>query len=337
MLSVAVVVLNWNGLHLLEQFAPHWVAHTPKVAELIVADNGSTDNSVAYLRKAHPQVRIIELGHNWGFAEGYNRVLAQLTHDIVVLLNSDATPSAGWLDEPLKLLASDKRLVAVQPKIRSWREPQRFEYAGAAGGYLDPLGYPYCRGRVLSWVETDHGQYDTRADITWVSGAALIIRREAYLEVGGLDTRFFAHQEEIDLCWRLRARGWRMACAPSSVVYHLGGATLDMEHPRKTYLNFRNNLLMLYKNLPNLRLGLTLALRLPLDTLALGQMLVQGKWQHAGSVIRAWIDALKLMPSYRTDRLTNLRLAIISPSQILSPKLLLWLALKLKAQRHQNV
>lgn len=327
MLSVAVVVLNWNGRHLLELFAPHWVAHTPVGVEMIVADNGSSDDSVAYLRNAFPSIRIIEFGENWGFAEGYNRVLAQLTHDIVVLLNSDAAPTLGWLDEPLKILASDKHIVAIQPKIRSWRQPQLFEYAGAAGGYLDPLGYPYCRGRILSTVETDLGQYDTQVDITWASGAALIIRRETYLEVGGLDNRFFAHQEEIDLCWRLRARGWRIVCEPSSIVYHLGGATLEMEHPHKTYLNFRNNLLMLYKNLPSLRLVLTLALRLPLDSLALGQMLLKGRWQHAGSVIRAWRDAIKLMPSYRYARRTNLRHTTTAPHRILRTKPILWLAL----------
>ena len=243
--DVAVLVLNWNGLELLRSFLPSWVKFTPEEADLIIIDNGSTDGSVAFVREHYPEVKLVAFSENYGFAAGYNKAIAELDYKTVVLLNSDVELSDGWLREPLELLASDPSITAVQPTIRAQRSPQDFEYAGAAGGYIDSLGYPFCRGRILSVLEQDQGQYSTPADLFWASGACLIIRRAAYLEAGGLDPVFFAHQEEIDLCWRLLARGGRIVYAPSATVYHVGGASLSAESPRKVFLNFRNNLLMI--------------------------------------------------------------------------------------------
>ena len=248
--KVAVVILNWNGEALLEQFLPSVIAHTPpEQADVIVADNGSTDGSIPMLRAKFPDVRLIQFSRNYGFAEGYNRAMAETEADYVVLLNSDVEVTPGWLDEPIDMLDANERMAAVQPKILAYADRQRFEYAGAAGGWIDSYGYPFCRGRILHITETDTGQYDTPTDIFWASGACAVMRRSAYLHVGGLDAAFFAHQEEIDLCWRLKARGYRICYAPHSTVYHVGGATLHAENPRKTFLNFHNNLLMIYKNM----------------------------------------------------------------------------------------
>lgn len=306
-LSTAVVVLNWNGRHLLEQFVLSWLAHTPPNAELIIVDNGSTDDSVSYLQAHYPQIKLLLFTENYGFAEGYNRAIRLLEHPVIVLLNSDVALSEGWLSEPLELLERKPHLAAIQPKIRAYRSPESFEYAGAAGGYLDRDGYPFCRGRLLGTIEADHGQYDQPVeDLFWASGACLIIRRRDYLDAGGLDARFFAHQEEIDLCWRLNARGRRIALAPRSVVYHVGGASLEADHPKKTYLNFRNNLLMLYKNLPSDRLGEVLSRRCALDALALLAFLLRGKWQHARAVALAYRDYWRMRPDFAQARAQNL-------------------------------
>lgn len=235
----------------MEEFLPSVITYSPaEEAEVVVADNGSTDNSIALLQEKFPSVRIIQLDKNYGFAEGYNQALKQLDNEYTVLLNSDVEVTPDWLDAPLAALEADATIAAAQPKIRAQRNKEYFEYAGAAGGYMDIYGYPYCRGRMLHVVEKDEAQYDTPADILWATGACLFIRTAVYKEIGGLDAGFFAHQEEIDMCWRLRSRGYRLVCTPQSVVYHVGGATLQVESPRKTFLNFRNNLLMLYKNLP---------------------------------------------------------------------------------------
>lgn len=305
--KVGVLVLNWNGRQLLEDFAPSWVSHTPDYAELVIIDNGSTDESLSFLQSAYPEVKVLAFEENYGFAEGYNRAIAALDYPYVVLLNSDAALSEGWLDEALELLETEPELGAVQPKIRALRSPEAFEYAGAAGGYIDALGYPFCRGRLLDTVEVDEGQYDQPAELLWASGACLIVRRSVYLELGGLDTRFFAHQEEIDLCWRMVSRGWRIRLAPSGVVYHLGGGSLSAESPRKVFLNFRNNLLMLYKNLPTPRLYLVLLLRLILDAVAALVYLLQGRGRHAVAVLRAWRGFLILRPHYELPRGNNMR------------------------------
>lgn len=286
--EIAVIVLNWNGRDLLEQFLPSWIEHTPDRAELIIVDNGSTDDSVAFLQSHYPEVATLCFDENYGYAEGYNRAIQALDYPIVVLLNSDASLSAGWLDEPLRLLGEHSDVVAIQPTIRAYHEPSRYEYAGAAGGYIDALGYPFCRGRIFDTLEYDEGQYTTPAEIFWASGACLIVRRSAYLEVGGLDGGFFAHQEEIDLSWRLNARGYRILHAPSSIVYHVGGGTLSAESPRKVFLNFRNNLLMIYKNLPAPRLYTVLLLRVFLDFLAALVYLVKLQPRHCFAVLEAW-------------------------------------------------
>ena len=286
--KMAVVVLNWNGLALLEQFLGNWEALTPDYAELIIVDNGSTDGSLDYVASAFPHVRCIAFAENYGFAEGYNRAISMLQHDYIVLLNSDAALSEYSLDEPLKLLEGDNRVAAVQPKLRAFKAPQVFEYAGAAGGYVDALGYPYCAGRVFDTVEADSNQYDEVRSLMWATGACLIVRRSAYLDAGGLDAEFFAHQEEIDLCWRMRARGGKILLAPSSIVYHVGGASLSAESPRKVFLNFRNNLLMIYKNLPAPSLSRVLLCRFFLDLLAALIYLVRLKPRHCYAVLEGW-------------------------------------------------
>ena len=236
--------------------------------EICVADNASSDGSLEMLRSEFPVVRLIELDQNYGFAEGYNRALEQVDAEYVVLLNSDVEVTPHWLEPLLDYMDTHSGTVACQPKLLSWHNKEYFEYAGASGGFIDRYGYPFCRGRIFDVVEKDCGQYDTVTEVMWVTGAALFIRLADYREVGGLDGHFFAHMEEIDLCWRLRSRGKKLVCIPQSVVYHVGGATLKKENPRKTFLNFRNNLLMLYKNLPDKELEHVLFIRGILDRVA---------------------------------------------------------------------
>ncbi len=305
--KVAVVILNWNGAKLMEEFLPSVVDYSPaELAEVIVADNGSTDASVDMLKEKFPFVRIIQLDKNYGFAEGYNQALKQIDNEYTVLLNSDVEVTPGWLDAPLAAMEADSTIVAAQPKIRAQRNKDYFEYAGAAGGYMDIYGYPYCRGRVLHIVEKDEGQYDTPADILWATGACLFIRTTIYKEVGGLDAGFFAHQEEIDMCWRLRSRGYRLVCTPQSVVYHVGGATLQVESPRKTFLNFRNNLLMLYKNLPEKDLKPVMRARFWLDYIAATKFLLCGHVQNAKAVYEARKAFFDMKPEYAEKRRENL-------------------------------
>ncbi len=304
---VSIVILNWNGSQLMETFLPSVLAHSPEqVADVVVADNGSTDNSITLLQTRFPAVRLIRLDQNYGFAEGYNQALARITSEYTVLLNSDVEVTPGWLEAPLAALDSDHTIACVQPKIRAQRQRDSFEYAGAGGGYLDRYGYPFCRGRLFSVVEKDYGQYDTPADLLWGSGACLFIRTAVYKQEGGLDATFFAHQEEIDMCWRLRNRGYRILCTPQSVVYHVGGATLQAESPRKTFLNFRNNLLMLYKNLPAEELSSVMRLRFWLDYLAACQFFLSGHPANAKAVYSARQAFYKLLPGYQTVREENL-------------------------------
>lgn len=313
-MKVSVILLNWNGRKLLEKFLPSVVAHTPSdVAEVVVADNGSTDDSVAMLRERFPGVRLILLDRNYGFAEGYNRAIAQTTAEYTVLLNTDVEVTPGWLTAPLAEMDADPSVAAVQPKLLSRRDRSFFEYAGAAGGWIDRYGYPFCRGRVLSVVEEDRGQYDAPADIFWASGACLFIRTDVYRRVGGLDARFFAHQEEIDLCWRLRSRGYRLRCTPQSVVYHVGGGTLHTESPYKTFLNFRNNLLMIYKNLPDRDLRRVMRLRRVLDGLAALRFVLTGHVKNAAAIVRARREFHRWRKDYAPIRAENLRLATLDP------------------------
>ncbi|MDF9828867.1 glycosyltransferase family 2 protein [Parabacteroides sp. PF5-6] len=306
MKKVSIVILNWNGSELLRQFLPSVLAHSPADrAEVVVADNGSSDDSIAYLKSTFPEVRLITLDRNYGFAEGYNRALEEIDTEYTVLLNSDVVVTPNWLDAPLAVLANEPTVAAVQPKIRAERKRDHFEYAGAAGGYLDRYGYPFCRGRILHCVEKDEGQYDQTTDVLWASGACLFIRTAVYKEAGGLDATFFAHQEEIDLCWRLRCRGYRLVCTPQSLVYHVGGATLEMESPRKTFLNFRNNLLMIYKNLPEKEMKAVMRFRFWADYLAAAKFLFTGHPRNARAVYEARKAFYQLKPTYEAIRREN--------------------------------
>jgi GT2 family glycosyltransferase len=306
-MKTSVVILNWNGRQLLERFLPLVLQHTEnQQTEVVVADNGSTDDSVDFLSTCFPQVRLILLDKNYGFADGYNKALQQVDAEYVVLLNSDIETTENWLSPLIAYLDEHPGVAAVQPKILAQRERDRFEYAGACGGFLDMFGYPFCRGRILDNVERDLGQYDTVIPIFWATGAALCIRRRDYFDAGGLDGRFFAHMEEIDLCWRLNARGKKIACLPQSVVYHVGAASLAKENPWKTYLNFRNNLLMLYKNSRIRSLIPVFAVRSLLDLLAFFHLLLEGKLGNALSVIKAHRDFYRMVPNFRHDRRENI-------------------------------
>ena len=315
-MTCSVIILNWNGEAMLRRFLPNVITNTQRAdVEIVVADNGSTDGSLAYLRTE--PVRVIELGENFGFAEGYNRAIAQVDSDYVVLLNSDVEVMPCWLDTLLEYARTHEEVVALQPKVLSWyskqdvlvgkRQKVQFEHAGAAGGMIDCLGYPYCYGRLLTNLEEDTGQYDTPTPIFWASGACMFIRRDVYVKEGGLDSVFFAHQEEIDLCWRLHCRGYQIMSVPQSVVYHVGGGTLEYESPRKTFLNFRNNLLMLYKNLPPVQWLLVMLIRWPLDYVAALQMLLSGKWLNFKAVFQARCAFWRLRKQYKAIRMTNLR------------------------------
>ena len=307
MVPVAVIILNWNGAKLLSEFLPSVVANTPRdIARVIVADNGSTDNSLDLLARDFPDVEVIKLDRNYGFAGGYNRAIEATRYRYTLLLNSDVSTPPGWLRPLYDWAVAHPDMGAAMPKIRSYRHPEKFEYAGAAGGFLDRNGYPYCRGRIFNNVETDHGQYDDPCEVFWATGAAMLVDTEAYRQVGGLDEEFFAHMEEIDLCWRLKLAGRRNYVVPQSVVYHLGGASLDASNPYKTYLNFRNNLLMLHKNLPaSVRRGFLFRRRL-LDTLAWARFVATFKWKHAAAVVRAHRDYARMSRSYDTDPRENL-------------------------------
>lgn len=285
--KVAVVILNWNGRKYLERFLPALMQSTYPHVEYYIGDNASTDDSLFFLEREYPQVKIIQNTENFGFAEGYNRVLSQIKADYYVLLNSDLEVSEGWIEPVISFLERDSEKVAAQPKILSYREKEKFEHAGAAGGFLDEYGFPFCRGRILNHTETDRGQYDDEMEVFWASGAALFIKRWAWKEAGGLDGDFFAHMEEIDLCWRLKAMGYSVWAVPQSVVYHVGGGTLSVENPQKTYLNFRNSLYMLQKNLPLGTAVFRIFIRFWMDFAALLVFLFQGKPRNAWAVSRA--------------------------------------------------
>lgn len=310
-MKTAVVILNWNGEAMLRRFLPSVVAGSDLTqAEIYVADNASVDASCEVVEKEFPSVRLIRLDKNYGFAEGYNRALHGLDAEYVVLLNSDVEVAEGWLQNMVDYMDTHPQTAACQPKILSWRNRGQFEYAGACGGFIDRYGYPFCRGRVFETVEEDKGQYDDVVPVFWATGAALMIRLEVYRKVGGLDGRFFAHMEEIDLCWRLRSRGYELACIPSSVVYHVGGATLKKENPRKTFLNFRNNLLMLYKNLPEKELSSVMKMRAFLDYCAAVVWLLKGDVANARAVYEARREFHRILPLFEEDRRKNLASAV---------------------------
>lgn len=310
--KIAVVILNWNGSGMLRQFLPSVLKYSESDGAVVyVADNGSTDESVEVVRQAFPSVKLILLDRNYGFADGYNKALAQVRAQYVVLLNSDVEVTEHWLIPQVDYMEAHPEVAACQPKVLSWHARSRFEYAGAAGGYLDKYGYPFCRGRILGAVESDAHQYDAVVPIFWATGAALFIRLADYEQAGGLDGRFFAHMEEIDLCWRLRSRNRGIVCVPQSVVYHVGAATLKKESPRKTFLNFRNNLFMLYKNLPDSQFKGVMRARAILDYVAALSFVAKGQFANALAVCRARRDYGRLKPDFRADRSQNLRETVL--------------------------
>lgn len=286
--KTAIVILNWNGQQMFDTFLPSVIQHSnSQTAEIFVADNGSTDKSVEYLLKNFPSVKIIQLERNYGFAEGYNQALKQVDADYFVLLNSDVKVTPNWVESCVKLFEQDKRIAAIQPKILSHNKPDEFEYAGAAGGFVDRYGYPFCRGRILNRVEKDTGQYNQQSPIFWASGACMFIRSSVFTEAGGLDGDFWAHMEEIDLCWRLKNSGYKIVYQPESVVYHLGGGTLSYGSPRKVYLNFRNNLWMLFKNLPKHQFKRIFLARMILDGVAAVKFILGFNFREFWAVVKA--------------------------------------------------
>jgi GT2 family glycosyltransferase len=291
--TTAIVILNWNGRKFLEKFLPIVVDNTCPGAEVIIADNASTDDSISYLHAHHPGLRIINLDRNYGFAGGYNAALSQVKADYYVLLNSDVEVAPGWMEPIIRLLETDPTIGACQPKIRMFADKSSFEYAGAAGGWLDHLGYPFARGRVFDVCEKDSGQYDDTAPVFWASGAALFIRANLYHQLGGLEGFFFAHQEEIDLCWRLQLAGYKVYCCPKSVVYHVGGGTLPKGNQRKVFLNFRNNLIMMAKNLPPEQWLWKLPLRFLLDSISAWKSLFAGEAIYFWAILEAHLAFFK--------------------------------------------
>ncbi|MGE5394599.1 MAG: glycosyltransferase family 2 protein [Candidatus Saccharibacteria bacterium] len=306
--QIAVVILNWNGAKLLQQFLPSVILHSQSSScEIIVADNGSTDESLSLLKEQFPQVTILDLKENYGFARGYNEVLKHLDADYYVILNSDVEVTQGWLKAPVRLMEADQTIAAVQPKILSFHQKTHFEYAGAAGGFIDRYGYPFCRGRIFDQVEEDKGQYDSEIDIFWATGACMFIRADLFHEAEGFDANFWAHMEEIDLCWRLKNRGYRIVYTPQSRVYHLGGGSLAYDNPRKLFLNFRNNLWLLYKNLPGNQLFSILFIRMILDGLAALKLVGELNFNGIKSVLKAHYHFYKSLNELHRKRMSVLR------------------------------
>ncbi len=285
--SVAVVILNWNGREFLKKFLPSVIEHSQAEAEIIVADNASTDSSIEFLQENFPLVRIIENRTNGGFARGYNEALNHVEADYFILLNSDIEVTENWIKPVIGLMEQDHQVAACQPKLRSYYHPEKFEYAGAAGGFIDKFGYPFCRGRIFMDIEDDLGQYDDVREIFWATGACLFVRANLYKEFHGLDEDFFAHMEEIDFCWRMKNAGYKIMYCPDSVVFHVGGGTLPKKSSHKTYLNFRNNLSLLYKNLPERMIIPVFAVRFQLDGIAALKFLLDGGFGDFYAVLRA--------------------------------------------------
>lgn len=301
--KLAIVILNWNGEQMLRTYLPSVMQYSRDEATVYVADNASTDGSLAFLKATFPECRLIVLEKNWGFAEGYNKALKEIEAEYYLLLNSDIEVTHHWLTPMIEYMDSHEEVAACQPKLLSAADHDRFEYAGASGGYLDRFGYPFCRGRIFDTVESDNGQYDYATEILWATGAALMIRSKDYWETGGLDGRFFAHNEEIDLCWRLRIKGRKIVCLPESYVYHVGGGTLPKSNPMKTFLNFRNNLTMLYKCLPEEELKPVMRWRWVLDYVAAWEMLIlKGNTGDFKAVYRARRAFKRWRKDFEVDR-----------------------------------
>lgn len=324
-MKVAIVILNWNGAKMLSTYLPSVINYSRDEAEIFVADNASTDDSMSWLSKHYPMVKQIVLDRNWGFAEGYNKALGHIDAEYYILLNSDIEVTHHWLTPLIEFMDAHPQVAACQPKLLSIFDHDQFEYAGACGGFIDRYGYPFCRGRIFQTVENDDGQYDDPCKIAWATGACLMIRSHDYWEAGGLDGRFFAHSEEIDLCWRLRSRGRDIYCVPDSQVYHVGGGTLPKNNPMKTFLNFRNNLTMLYKNLNDKDLKHVMRVRWWLDYLAALQMLLlEHHWGDFCAVFKARKAFKRWRHEYDFDRQKIQNSRLVQDEEILSPYSILW-------------
>jgi GT2 family glycosyltransferase len=300
---VAVVILNWNGKKFLEKFLPDVMKHSSADADIIVADNASSDGSVQFLQDHYPQIRIIQNPVNGGFAKGYNDALAQVDNEYYVLLNSDIEVTTNWISPVIAMMDADRRIAACQPKLLGFDNRSHFEYAGAAGGVIDHYGYPFCRGRIFQEVEEDKGQYDQETEVFWATGACMFVRAEMFHRFGGFDNDFFAHMEEIDLCWRLKNAGYRIMFCPGSVVYHVGGGTLPKKSSLKTYLNFRNNLTLLFKNIPSEKIFIVFMTRWLLDWVAALKFLTQGGIADFAAVLKAhWYFILTTRTQIRKRR-----------------------------------
>lgn len=325
MLKTAVVILNWNGKKYLQLFLPELIKNTQdKNTEIIIADNNSTDDSIEFLNTNYPKLRLIQLDKNYGFTGGYNKALNQIDAQYFVLLNSDIQVTKNWLNPLIELLDSDKSIAACQPKIKSYHQKEYFEYAGAAGGFIDKYGYPFCRGRILDVIEEDNGQYDDIMDIFWATGACMVIRADLYKNSGGLDDDFFAHMEEIDLCWRLKNLGFRIVYSPESTVYHVGGGTLPNNSPFKLYLNYRNNLFLLYKNLPKGKLFPVLFLRMLFDGLSGLIFLLRFSFKSFDAVLKAHFQFYKSIKKLRAKRKKLLSNKVVNHHQEIYPKSIVW-------------
>ena len=305
--KIAVIILNWNGKNFLQQFLPSVIEHNYENTEIIVADNASTDDSILFLEEVYPNIKIILLENNYGFSKGYNEALKKVQADYYILLNSDAEVSEGWIEPMVKLLESDDQIAACQPKILSYQQKDTFDYAGAAGGWLDKYGYPFAKGRVFDYIEKDEGQYDQQEPIFWASGAAMFIRAAAFHEMNGFDEYFFAHQEEIDLCWRLQLAGYKIYSCPAAKIFHVGGGTLPKGNSRKTYLNFRNNLVMMNKNMPLSQKIWKIPFRIILNAISACKGLLSGDGGYFLAIARAHRGYIKWLffAPYKKPKITN--------------------------------
>ena len=302
MKNVAVVILNFNGKKFLEKFLPNVIEHSSEVADIIIADNASTDDSVAFMKENYPNIRLITNDFNGGFSTGYNIALRQVEAKYYCLLNSDIEVTPHWIEPVIELMESDPMIAACQPKILSYHDKNKFEYAGAGGGFIDKYGYPFCRGRIFQHLENDEGQYDDTKEVFWATGACMFVRADVYHKFGGLDDSFFAHMEEIDFCWRVKNQDYKVMYCPQSKVYHIGGGTLPKSSARKTYLNFRNNLSLLMKNLPKGAVFATISYRILLDWVAGIKFLCDGSFADLWAVTRAHLSFYRHIPTLRKKR-----------------------------------
>lgn len=324
-MKIAIVILNWNGKGHLEKYLPFVKKFTNfDTCKVVIADNGSDDGSQEFLKKNYPEFRLIELDQNYGFAGGYNKALEQVEADIFCLLNSDVRVTKNWIKPITDLFESDEKIAAIQPKILSDRDRSRFEHAGAAGGFIDKFGYPFCRGRIMNVIEYDKGQYNKTADIFWASGACLFIRAGLFRETGGFDAGYFAHMEEIDLCWRLKNRGYRIVYTPDSKIYHWGGATLEYNNPRKLFLNFRNSLWTLYKNYTGRHLGAVLTKRMLIDTFAVIKYFVTFDFKNSLAVVKAHVAFHRSKPLLREQRKELMKAVTVRQHAEILNKSIVW-------------